>query len=237
MNPKSEAVLHTAVEALKTALGENLASCCLYGSSVRGNAIDGVSDINLLLVLNESTPAAHEQIADVLHAYPKVDPFILGKPGLERSIRAFAPKFASIRRNYRVLYGEDPLKHFAIDSAIERFLCEQALRNTRLRLVYSFVTRKQHKDYDRFLLRNVTAIFVQCSEVLRLNGAEIPSVFEARIPLLAGEFSGDKRVFEDLLKLKKNPQRMSDAEMVRWHRQLLPLLDGVLRWVEAHWST
>jgi len=144
VNPKLEATLKRAVESLQAELGENLHSCCLYGSAVRGNAIEGVSDLNLLLVLNESTSVAHEAIGRVLADFPLIDPFVLARRGLERSARAFAPKFASIRRNYRVLHGADPLAAATFDPALEKFLCEQVTRNLRLRLVYSFVPRSPH---------------------------------------------------------------------------------------------
>src|ERR1022692_4512097 len=50
-----QATLDQAVNALRTELGKNLYSCCVYGSAVRGNSIEGVSDINLLIILNQST--------------------------------------------------------------------------------------------------------------------------------------------------------------------------------------
>jgi predicted nucleotidyltransferase len=126
--------LDRAVAALRKALGSNLRSCCVYGSVVRGNYVEGKSDINLLLVLQASTPDAHRAIADAMKGSPNVDPFVLGTRGFARSVRAFAPKFESIRRHYRVIYGEDPLADIKTDARLDRFLCEQAIRNLRLRL-------------------------------------------------------------------------------------------------------
>src|SRR3954471_18462796 len=127
MSPHCESLANTVVAAMRENLGTNLYSCCIYGSSVRGNWIAGVSDLNLLIVLNESNPAAHESIAEVLRKYSNVDPFILGRAGMERSLRAFAAKFSNIRRQYKVLHGTDPFADVAFDPALERFLCEQAM--------------------------------------------------------------------------------------------------------------
>ena len=178
-SPPSPPVLDQVVAQLSQELGVNLYSCCLYGSAVRGNAIAGVSDLNILIVLGESNAAAHAAVARALEKFPDVDPFVLGRRGFERSMRAFAPKFASIRRNYRVLAGADPLAGFQVDAPLERFLCEQSLRNLRLRLAYSFITRKRHEAYDRYLRRQVTPIFLA-------HGTMDPVV-----PLQAGQMSRD----------------------------------------------
>lgn len=235
MSSQSESTLNRAVESLKAGLGDNLYSCCLYGSAVRGNAIEGVSDINLLIVLNESGPEAHQAVAGALENFPIVDPFVLARRGFERSVRAFAPKFASIRRHHRVLHGADPLANISFDESLERFLCEQAIRNLRLRLAYSFITRKRHKGYDRFVVRNITALFVQFSEVLRLAGVPVPKDFEPRIPLFEREFQVDGRVLKDLLGLKRAPRRLTDHEAVEWHGRLFPVVDAVLRSIESRW--
>jgi predicted nucleotidyltransferase len=236
VHPKLESTLNQAVKALESELGSNLYSCCLYGSAVRGNAIKGVSDLNLLIVLNESNSAAHQAVARALADLPLIDPFVLAKRGFDRSVRAFASKFASIRRNHRVLSGADPLAEVKLDPQLERFLCEQAVRNLRLRLVYSFVTRKQHKSYDKFVSGSVTAMFVHFSEALRLDGVAIPTDFEARIPVLEREYKIDGQLLRDLLALKHAPRRFSDAEIIQLHERLFPLVDAVLGWIEERWA-
>jgi hypothetical protein len=233
---KIQTTLDRTVTALKEGLGDNLCCCCVYGSAVRGNLIEGVSDINLLIVLRQSSAGAHQAIAQVLASQPQIDPFILARRGFERSVRAFATKFQSIRRNYRLLHGEDLLLNVQVDPQIERFLCEQAMRNLRLRLVYAFVTRAQNKGYDRFLLQNVTPLFVQCSEVLRLHGLTVPKDFPDRISLMEKEFSVDGAVLRDLLDWKAKPRRLTDDEAVAWHKRVFPFLDKVLAWVESRWT-
>ena len=233
--PEIQTTLDRTVAALKEALGENLCSCCVYGSAVRGNVIEGVSDINLLIVLRQSSADAHLAIAKVLAGQPKIDPFILARRGFERSVRAFATKFQSIRRHYRLLHGEDLLLNMRVDPQLDRFLCEQGLRNLRLRLVYAFVTRAQNKGYDRFLVNNVTPLFVQCSEALRLNGLTVPKDFPDRISLMEKEFATDGAVLRDLLTLKAKPRRLDDGEAVAWHNRVFPFVDKVLVWLESRW--
>jgi predicted nucleotidyltransferase len=231
-----QGTLDQAVDALRLELGQNLYSCCVYGSAVRGNAIEGVSDINLLIILNESNVAAHQAITRAIGGKAIIDPFILARRGFERSVRAFATKFASIKRNYRVLYGADPLVNLLVDAELEKFLCEQAVRNLRLRLVYSFVTREHHQAYDKFLIRNITGIFVQFSEVLRLSGIIVPVGFDARIPIMEREFKIDGQVVRDLVELKKAPHRFSNDETIKWHERVFPVIDAALAWMESKWQ-
>ena len=231
-----EPLLADAVDALKNSLGPNLYACCVYGSAVRGNYIENVSDVNLLIILKESNPAAHEAVAGVLERRPKIDPFVLGWPGFERSVRAFAAKFASIQRNYRVLYGADPFAKVKVPADLERFLCEQALRNLRLRLAYSFITRYRHKAYDRFLVHSVTPVFVRLGEVWRLAGQEVPKEFERRIGVFEKEFAIDGAILRDLLSLKAGTTKPGAGELQEWHARLFTVLDKVIRWVEMHWK-
>ncbi|HXI69893.1 MAG TPA: hypothetical protein VNN22_05985 [Verrucomicrobiae bacterium] len=237
MTTKLQETLDQAVNALRSELGDNLYSCCVYGSAVRGNSIEGVSDINLLVILNQSTAVAHQAVARAMGGQAMIDPFVLARRGFERSIRAFATKFTSIKRNYRVLFGADPLANLSVDAELEKFLCEQAVRNLRLRLVYSFITRQQNKAYDRFLVRNVTGIFVQFSEALRLGGIAMPPAFEARIPILEREYKIEGQILRDLLALKKSPHKFSEDEAVAWHERVFPVVDTVLAWIENKWQT
>lgn len=236
MTQRQQALVDDAIASLRSELKDNLYSCCIYGSAVRGNAIEGISDLNFLIVLNRSDAAAHQAITRALSNKPAIDPFILGREGFERSARAFATKFASIKRNYRVVYGADPLADLTVDANLEKFLCEQALRNLRLRMVHFFVTRETHKAYDRFLHRNITTMFVQFAEVLRLTGIEVPADFDARAALFVREFNCDLQVFRDLLELRKSRMRFSEQDNVAWHQRVFPVVDAVVKWTEAKWS-
>jgi len=236
MGDKVQSLLEEAVASLKSLLGDNLYSCCVYGSAVRGNFIEKISDINLLLVLTDSNPAAHQAIATALEGRERIDPFVLGRRGFDRSVRAFATKFASIQRNYRVLHGTDPLAAVKVDGELERFLCEQALRNLRLRLVYAFITRHRSKAYDRFLARSVTPLFIQLADVLRLEGREVPKDFAERIPLFERELGLEAVVLRNLLDYKAHPRKLSDRELEEWHQRVFTLIDKAVVWVENHWA-
>ena len=237
MSERLETVLKQVLAELKDALASNLHSCCLYGSAVRGNFDDDTSDINLLILLNQSDVHAHLALAGALQKFKNVDPFVLATRGFERSFRMFSPKFASIQRNYRVLAGADPLIALRVEPKEEQYLTEQAIRNLRLRLVYTFVTRSHYANaYDRFLVRNITPLFVRMSDILRLCDFDVPKEFRARVPLFEEKLKIDASVLYDLLELKAEPKKLSDKEVIVWHERVFPLIDSVLVWIEANWS-
>lgn len=221
---------------LPAVLGLNLFSCVLYGSAVRGNVVPGVSDINILIVLNESTPDAHSAIADCIDGHIRIDPFIISRKGMERSFKVFAIKFRSIKRNYNVLYGEDPIAGFAVTDDEVRFLCEQALRNLRLRSVHNYIrNRRRRQRYLNILVEMHTAIFTDVTEILRLAGQEVPREYRDRIPLISSYFNLKTDILDDLLALKNDPDTGKSVDITQLHRRLFTFLNQIVSWMEQQW--
>jgi predicted nucleotidyltransferase len=228
-------VLDQAVGALKERLRDNLYSCILYGSAVRGEWVPGAY-VNLLIVLNESTPEAHQTIADTIRGPVLIEPFVLRREGIERSFQAFALKFRSIRRNYKVLQGADLLSGLHIDESLLRFLCEQALRNLRLRLTHAFISfGRDSKRYTRCVIEAVPDLMADLGEVLRSVGEEPPKEYSERIPLLEKKFGMEASVLQDLLKLKAEERKIGAAEIFSFHSRLFRLLNHVVQWIESQW--
>lgn len=227
--------LDRVVGALAKTLGENLHSLVLYGSAVRGNHLP-TSDLNLLILLEESTPAAHAAIAEAIQGDVRVEPFILSRALLARSVQAFAVKFLSIRRNYQVLRGADPFSGLAVDESLARFLCEQQVRNLRLRCVRAFVVFGRNRNrYSAFLAKIVSALFTDLGEALRRVGLDVPRTYEERIPLLEKTLGADASILRKLLELKSSMRTLSADEIQEFHAGLFTLLESSVRWMEAQW--
>jgi hypothetical protein len=150
-------------------------------------------------------------------------------------VRAFAAKFASLKRWHRVLHGEDVLARVDIPENLERFLCEQALRNLRLRTAHAFVLNERHHGYGQHLKRIATEVVLRFSDVVRLSGVELPARPEDRIPPLERELGIEGKTLHDLLALRAGalPWRESDAQ--EWHARVFGALDSVLRRIEQSW--
>src|SRR5262249_26123379 len=109
------------------------------------------------------------------------------------------------------------------------------LRNIQLRMTYAFVTRARTKTYSRFLIRSVIPIFIQFSEVLRLEGISIPKGFEPRIALFEKHFAFKADILRGLLSFKAGEDRWRKQPDESWHEQLFPLVSAVVNWVQHHW--
>lgn len=224
--PKSRKIVAEVVSDLRTKLGDNLFSCILYGSAVRGSFIAASSDINLLIILNESTPAAHREISRILKRGVRIEPFVICRVGMERSFEAFAIKFCSIKRHYQVLYGEDPLCDLAIDEKILHFLTEQSIRNLRLRVVRAYITLSHDRQrYLDYIIRVAPQLFTDIGTAFRARGFVVADDFADRIPLIIEQLGDSASVLSDLLGLKVKRPTLSDHELFQLHNRVFTLLD------------
>ncbi len=232
--PDVQAALDDLVARLRQTLGDNLVSLVLYGSSVRGGFVPGVSDLDLLIVLAESTPAAHAALGAAIRGSLRIDPLVLGRRGLERSMRAFALKFRSIQRNHRVLHGVDPFASFAVDDGLLRFLTEQSLRNVCLRLVRAYVLFGATPErYGQALSRIATVAMVDLSNLPRLAGKDVPQAYAERVRQL-GELLGiDASVVGELIERRRGRGQWTDVDAL--HGRLLGVVDRAVHWMEERW--
>jgi hypothetical protein len=225
-------------EALRAALGDNLHSLILYGSAVRGDFVPGTSDLNVLIVLAQSTPEAHAAVGDAIRGRsPRVEPFVLGLDGLDRSRRVFAIKFRNIARNHRVLHGHDVLAGFDPEPQLLRFLAEQSLRTLRLRHKHAYVTFGDDRPrFTAHLSHVLPAVHVALAEALRCDGIDVPRERAARGAVYERAFGADVSILADLAALRARPHTLSKSEVDDYHARLFRLLSGAAAWMEGRWS-
>lgn len=224
--------LNEVVTRLRLKLGENLYACILYGSAVRGSFDARTSDVNVLIILNQSTPSAHREIAKILKTKIRIEPFVISRIGMERSFEAFAIKFCSIQRHYLVMFGEDPLRDLVIDEQILNFLTEQALRNLRLRMVRAYIHHgSDPRRYLDYIIRIVPQVFTDLSTALRVRGYPVDGGLAERVPLLTQHLGDAASVLNDLLVLKGKRLNLTDRELFKLHEKLFTLLDRTITWL------
>ena len=129
--------------ALRAAAGADLLALILYGGLARGRYNSRTSDINLVVVVRETSADAIARLAPPLHAAARarrVDPLIISPRELPRLATAFPTKILDIQRRHVVLFGEDPFVGINVSRQHLRLRVEQELLNLALRMRRRFVS-------------------------------------------------------------------------------------------------
>ncbi len=136
-----ERVLKPFLAGTDAALGQGY-SAVLFGSAARGDFVPGRSDINLLLIVDDLSPAALRSLEGPFATWRKAKsepPLVITRPEWERATDAFPIEIADMRAGYQVLRGPDLLGEVVLDREILRVALEREFRGKLLRLRQGYV--------------------------------------------------------------------------------------------------
>ena len=136
-----ERVVTPFLAAADTGLGQGY-SAVLYGSAARGDFVPGRSDIDLMLIAAELSPAVLRSLAAPFAAWRKSEyqpPLVLTRGEWDRATDTFPIEIADMRAGYRVLRGPDPLTGVPVDPEHLRLALEREFRGKLLRLRQGYV--------------------------------------------------------------------------------------------------
>jgi hypothetical protein len=131
-----EKVVTPFLAGADAALGQGY-SAVLYGSAARGEFVPGRSDIDLMLIAGELSPAVLRSLNTPFAAWRKTGyepPLVLTRGEWERATDAFPIEIADMRAGYRVVRGADPLAGVTPDPGHLRLALEREFRGKLLRL-------------------------------------------------------------------------------------------------------
>jgi hypothetical protein len=170
-------VLDPFLAHLDTALGQGY-SAVLYGSAARGDFIPGRSNINLMLVLDQLTPAILRSLGRGFTGWRKASPetpLVLSRAEWDRASDAFPIEITDMRSAYQVLRGSDPLKDARVDAADLRKALEREFRGKLLRLRQGYATYAPDPGaLGSLALQSAATILVLLRGVLTLLGKPVP---------------------------------------------------------------
>lgn len=133
--------LGTLARTLGDLAGLN-ASVVLYGSAARADWVPGRSDVNLLVLVDDSSPPALRRLTPAVtewHTRGFAPPLIMGRDEWQRSADVFPIEIADMQSGYRVLCGVDPVQGMAVDPVDLREAVEKELRGKLVRLRQAYV--------------------------------------------------------------------------------------------------
>lgn len=129
--------LETLRAELTRALGEDLVALMLFGSVARGEYRDGVSDVDLIVVLRRATPEALATLSNPLtlaRYASRIEAIVLEADEIPRAADVFPLFYDDIKRCHVLLAGVDPFASLTIADHHRRIRIEQELREASIRL-------------------------------------------------------------------------------------------------------
>ena len=109
----------------------NLESIILYGSAASGEYETDYSNINLLVVLKDTSFSSLIALAPVVDSWVqqrRPAPMLITQDELERSADVFSIELMDMRRQHRVLFGVDVVASLQIPMVLHRAQLEYELR-------------------------------------------------------------------------------------------------------------
>jgi len=125
------------VTRVREAGGTNVESVILFGSAVAGDFHEGLSNVNLLCVLRDSSFQSLQALTPVAKWWDKQrqpPPLCMARREIERSTDVFTIELLDIQQHHRVLFGADVLSALQIPMDLHRVQVEYELREKLLLL-------------------------------------------------------------------------------------------------------
>lgn len=153
-------------------------SAVLYGSAARDEFMQGRSDINVLMVLDDVSPPSLRALAPSFGAWRKAaqePPLLLSRGEWLEAADAFPIEISDMRAGYRVLRGSDPLELVTVERADLRRALEREFRGKLLRLRQGYVTLSNDPaSLSGVAAESVGTMLVLYRGLLTLLGREVP---------------------------------------------------------------
>lgn len=220
-------------EALRGTYGDVLVSVVLYGSAARGDFHEGVSDLNMLVLLRDTRPSTLRRGSGMARDWAKQGnppPLILGADEWSRSADAFPIEFADIQTAHRILHGTDPFADVVVDREHLRLQCEHELKGKQIQLREGYLlSAEQPKELGALLVHSFSTFLVLFRTVLRLAGGPVSHDAEETIAEVARRVGFDVAPLRDILAARRTKTPLkprADSPLVTGY------LDAVARTVE-----
>lgn len=170
------------VEGLTAEFAGRLRSVVLYGSVPRHESVLGVSDINLLILLDRVTLDDLRGVSSIARRwidFGGAAPMLFGWDEFRRATDAFAIEMADLRDRREVLYGEDPVADLIVPRVALRHQLEHEIRARHAQLREGLMlTAPIPSGVGELLERALPAFVCYLRAILRLAGREVPATSE-----------------------------------------------------------
>lgn len=211
--------------------GDDLISIILYGSGAGEDYFPGKSDINFLITLTDRGIDRLEGAMKTVGRWQKrkvAIPLFMTRSFLVGSLDAYPVEFLNMKRNYRVVSGEDVLAPLVFDPLHIRLQIERELRGKLLHLRSGFLATEGKAGKIRDLIgASLTAFVSLFSALLSLKKLEIPRGKRDIITAAGAAFGFDAEVFLKCEEIRRKADRFTPSEVKEVFRTYLGAAGGL----------
>ncbi len=166
--------LATTLEELRRLWGDAIRSISLYGSGARGDYREGVSDLNMVIELEDIDLARMKPALNALALARRnrIMTLLIAPKEIEAGATLFGSKYLSIKETHLTLFGEDPFVDLEIDASHLLFRLRQDAHDLIFRLRRHYVT-SDGGELTNMLNKNGRNLFRLLRMTLALDGVTV----------------------------------------------------------------
>jgi len=227
--------LDDLVERLRKVHPDRLISVVLYGSAAGSDYHGEYSDLNVLCVLTEVSPAAlgdSEPIFKWWRGRGNPSPLLLSEEEVRTSTDCFPIEFHDMQERRRVLFGSDVIEKLEIDKTFYRAQVEHELRAKLLRLRQKAAGVLGDKPVLlRLMMESASNFLVLSRHALLLSG--ITTGWQKReVARNLAALQVDASPFDTLLDLRERKKKPGEVDVESLFANYLKQIETVVAHVD-----
>ena len=179
MAKSPEQVARALVTSLQAVLNQRVECAVLYGSAARGEYVEGESNVNVMVLLDNIDTGTLSTVAPVAARWAKEGhhpPLIMEREQWRRAADVFAIELADMRDAHTPLHGVDGVATVQVASSDLRHQAERELRGKLLQLQTGLLMSAESPEAVGALLKKALPSFTTyLRAVLRLAARNLPA--------------------------------------------------------------
>ncbi|MDD3012825.1 MAG: nucleotidyltransferase domain-containing protein [Candidatus Gastranaerophilales bacterium] len=228
--------INTLIDELKNIFKERLVSVILYGSYASGNYQKGISDINLLVILDKLKSKDLKIANTAMKKWKKTGnpvPLFMDKDEWPTSCDVYAIEYSDIKERHKLLYGEDLVSSLSVEKNYLRLQCESEIKNLLVKLRQAYLANSDNiKVIDNIIKKSSTSFITVFRAVLRILDENVPPSHREVVDLFASKVNIDKDIFIEILELREKNRSISKDKIEDIIQKLIDSLYQALIFID-----
>ena len=237
LQEETHAPLRGFLRSIKKQKDLKFEAILVYGSAARGEFLEGYSNINVLVILEQITQPALQQWSDLHKRWARekiIAPLFLTQTDLQQSSDVFPLEYLDIKECHVLLEGRDPFPELHVNQAHLFVQCRQEIHANLLRVRQNYVEGWGKIEAIQTLLPlSLTSLLPCLRGLYRLLGRpanlESPEVLDQ----LTTTLDVDPSVFLEVWRLKRGLSTPGKHELPKLLERYLAGLDQLVSRTDA----